>query len=333
MAAPVMVSEQANLNYREWSRIQRLGRKKVTKASIDPIAKAVLEDEISRPFPSLEKAFLKTSSLSDGRPLNGPGPSPGPPTLPAFLFTRSVSASDVVSNALTKAMGAIETSRHQRGPSFLALPLEIRKMIYSYVADYPTSQSMFDSYYRYNKSEVVGSTDKGFPHYHTPTVLLLCKQITREALPVLRARPFVLDRIPPWVPGHSFPLPLTDFITPKTLCSIRFFEILITLGQGYYIAGVWRRILNQLLDVWGKGNAVARVCVMFKICNLDYRDMWYTWELREHEQLVDIVSCFQLTPEAQHLLAMILGLSMCRWCCKGGYMLTVVDQLVWIHTL
>ena len=270
----MMVRRRTDQKFLEWTRTQRLGRKRIDRAAKDPAAQALLLDELSWPASSLGAPSLQASGVNDECPLSRPGPAP----LPGFLSTLSRQDSPA---------GAA----HRRSHSFLAFPSEVRNIIYHFAIDYPTCRSMFDSYYRYNKPDTAGDFCEVMFHYYTPTVLLLCKQVTREALTVLRSRPFVIDRIPPWVLGQSLPLPITYFVTPPTLRSIRFLEIKITLGEGTHGSGqVWRRVLDDVFAVWRDGNSVARLRVMFKLCNLEFEDMWHYWELTEYEQLVKFVS-------------------------------------------
>jgi hypothetical protein len=121
---------------------------------------------------------------------------------------------------------------------FHKLPLEIRNTIYEYSLHYPTCRDLYDAYYRqlaayqpYSVNSIPDKRAQFTVNLFTPTILLLCKDITREALAVLRLRPFIIDRVPPWIMGHSSPLPLTTLISRETLQSLRFVEIKLSLGD------------------------------------------------------------------------------------------------------
>lgn len=66
-------------------------------------------------------------------------------------------------------------------------------MIYAYSLDYPSSRDL----YRRQLSAAYQPTHTWAPRLRAPTILLLCKRITRECLPILHARTLVIDRLPP----------------------------------------------------------------------------------------------------------------------------------------
>lgn len=209
------------------------------------------------------------------------------PGLPAFL-------SDI----------AGPTSRHigegsgGRRYSFLNLPPEIRNMIYNRCVDYPSCRDLFNSYYaqdekrrkhngsEMNRHQMLEPSMKFEPDIplYTPTVLLLCKQITREALSILRTRVFVIDRIPPWVMGHPSPLPLTSFISVRTLQSVRFLEIRISLGEGSGSGRIWFRALAEFLQTV-ENHSLVKLKVMFKINNIHKLPVWLV-EIYRYERIV-----------------------------------------------
>ena len=260
-----MASLKSYQDLAEWRRTQRLGRKRIAKANSDPVAWVAFLEETLRPLsPPIASAPRATDDSSTDPPKN-------PCLSPAFLFP-------------TDADPERERPARQRpGYSFLDFPPEIRHMIYHYAVDYPSCRSLFSAYYLQRRD--------GFEiRHHTPTVLLLCKEVTREALTVLRTRPFVIDRIPPWLYGHRQPLPITWFISRETLQNIRLFEFKVTLGEGSCgSTNIWHRVLRYVFELWAERNSVARLRVMFKLCNLDFDDMWRCWELEEYEKLVDRV--------------------------------------------
>ncbi|CAJ2513504.1 Uu.00g016230.m01.CDS01 [Anthostomella pinea] len=184
--------------------------------------------------------------------------------------------------------------------SFLtSFPAEIRNMIYQYAVNYPSCRSMYDAYYSQAKRAKCRPVSRvchedcscaknpvGILEHRAPTILLLSKQITREALTVLYLRTFTIDRIPPWIMGEMHPRPITDFISEGTLQSIRFVEIKVSLGDSHHAKSgqVWLRILKDVLVAWSKKNSLVRIKVMFKVSNVNHRAVWYS-ELKDYDTL------------------------------------------------
>ncbi|RYP06638.1 hypothetical protein DL765_009412 [Monosporascus sp. GIB2] len=264
----------------DWQRTQRLGRRRVDKASKDPVARSKLLEEARLPVSSLGSPSLHSSNRDTGTNENIT-----PVRLPSFLL----SSPDSVSQALTS----------KPGYSFFKFPPEIRDMIYQYAVQYPTCLDLFASYYSQKEKRSRFACSGIKVELHTPAVLLLCKQITREALAILRSQTFVIDRIPPFIHGSSLPLPITDFISIPTLQNIRFFEFKVAVGEGNYgSAHVWRRVLENVLDAWAPKNSVVRLGVMIKLCNLAAEGLWW-WELQEYEMLVDKINNFEFRHAAK----------------------------------
>ncbi|KAJ2967502.1 hypothetical protein NUW58_g10435 [Xylaria curta] len=124
-------------------------------------------------------------------------------------------------------------------------------------------------------------------------MLLLCKQITREALTLLRLCPFVIDRIPPWIMGNSRPLPLTCLISKNTLQNLRFVEIKLSLGDGdgFFSGRVWFRVLEDVLRAWSGENSLIRLKIMIKVSNIDTDRIW-VFELKNYAAIVNMIDDF-----------------------------------------
>ena len=95
--------------------------------------------------------------------------------------------------------------------------------------------------------------------FQTPTILLLCRKITAESLPMLRARPFIIDRLPPFVSTPNAirnPLVLSDFMGRQTLQSLRHIELRVPFGQGDQGSGwAWTPIINDLFEILEEKNS------------------------------------------------------------------------------
>ncbi|KAI1377650.1 hypothetical protein F4677DRAFT_444238 [Hypoxylon crocopeplum] len=276
-----MTTVESHQKLAEWRVVEQRGRKKVLRAYKDPTTRDRLLSEIPAPT----SVILHISDTDRTSALA---------RLPAFL---------VDSPAYPGQPGQVMGYRY----SFLGtFPPEIRNMIYRYAVGYPTCRSLFDAYYSQKQrfttqvqrwQLITGSTR--LSHFakiklRTPTILLLCKQITREALAVLYLQPFIFDRLPPWLMGNSSPLSLVNFISRSTLQTLRFVQIKISLGDNtaFRSGSVWLRLLSDVLKVWSERNSLVRLQIMFKLSNVTKPNVWY-YELEDYEKLVDAFSHFE----------------------------------------
>ena len=104
------------------------------------------------------------------------------------------------------------TARMQSSPpTFLTLPGEIRNQIYAHSASASDTTAALDAFMR---SGV-------YPTLRTPTILLLNKQITREALQILRTKPLLLTFPATYdLPTQSRVPLITRFISATSLQQI-----------------------------------------------------------------------------------------------------------------
>ncbi|KAJ3559392.1 hypothetical protein NPX13_g9537 [Xylaria arbuscula] len=259
---------QAHRSYDGWKTMQRRGRQRIEKAFKDPIARAKLLAEIPSPRPVLLQPQHNEYQQAVG-------------CLPPYCAP-----------ATTKFYPSTEAIHRF---SFLgSFPAEIRNIIYQYAIDYPTCRQLSDAYYKQVESFEARNGDSptgsfAISHF-TPTVLLLCKQVTRESLSLLRLRPFVIDRIPPWVMGHPRPLPLTYLISKHTLQNLRFVEIKLSFGdtERYSSGRVWFWVLEDILRAWSGKNSLIRLRIMVKVNNIDVDAVWDI-ELRNYKELMKMV--------------------------------------------
>lgn len=260
---------QAYQNYNDWTTIQRRGRQRIEKASKDANARAKLLAEIPSPKPVLLQPLHDEIQ-------------PALSCLPSYC-------------AVTDTKASPSTDKVHRFSFLGSFPAEVRNVIYQHAIDYPTCRELSDAYYEQldaSRTRNRSSPLRSFTiRYSTPTVLLLCKQVTRESLSVLRLRPFVIDRIPPWVMGHPKPLPLTCLISKHTLQNIRFVEIKLSLGDGeMYLSGrVWFWVLEDVMRAWSGRNSLIRLKVMIKVNNIDTEALW-DFELRNYTEIMKMVS-------------------------------------------
>jgi len=177
--------------------------------------------------------------------------------IPTYPNAPPTSASCPASHATTSALRPLTSpvtvprAGHHHHPKarFLSLPPEIRNTIYAFAARYPTCEELYAGYQRQvdrhlltksrrPRRRAAGSKSDGssprYPRYkkkfRTPTILLLCRAITAECLPFFKSAKFVVDQLPPWGPGKSSPLKLTDFISRRTLQGLSEIEVYVPLG-------------------------------------------------------------------------------------------------------
>ncbi|KAI2637207.1 hypothetical protein GGS26DRAFT_475796 [Hypomontagnella submonticulosa] len=269
----------------EWRNMHHRGRNKIRKANMDPLWRARLEREML--YAKTAAAFHfseadRTSALA---------------ALPAFLF-------DCPAVDPGHHTGSDQSPSRCRYSFLTSFPAEVRNLIYHYAVGYPTCRTLYDSYYR-QKEKAKTSTEirtrttnargprRSKIALRTPTILLLCKQITREALSLLHIQPFVIDRIPPWIMGNVGPLPLVDLISKTTLQNLRLVQVKIPLGENtdFRSGRVWLELLDDVLNAWSERNSLIRLHVMFKLSNVTRPNLWH-WELQEYENIVDKLTYF-----------------------------------------
>ncbi|KAI2620095.1 hypothetical protein GGR54DRAFT_639862 [Hypoxylon sp. NC1633] len=288
-----MVGLESRKQLADWKVMQRRGRRKILMAAKDPAARAKLIAEIASPSP----VQLHISETDRASALA---------TIPAFLVdgpARHPDPSDQQSDRQSDRQS--ERQPGEEGSFLTILPPEIRDMIYYHAVGYPTCRSLYDSYYD-QKDKVRAkielrprSTNTRVARHpmiplRTPTVLLLCKQITREALRILYLQPFVIDRIPPWLMGNTWPLNLSSFISKSTLQNLRFVQIKISLGDSdeFRVGRVWLRLLADVISAWSQHNSLVRLEVMFKLSNVAMPNLW-DYELMDFDEITRVLKHFE----------------------------------------
>ncbi|KAM7199916.1 hypothetical protein V8F20_005565 [Naviculisporaceae sp. PSN 640] len=229
-----------------------------------------------------------------------PGSGLGDPEHMVEQILRESSPMNAISTALPSGL---PTKRPlglvpERTPfSFFHFPGEIRNYIYSYSLHWPTTQELYrayysqvDEHYRYealHPDEPKRPLPTYKPKFRTPTILLLCRQITLECLGILQHRTLVIDGMPPWERGDPRPLPITNFIPKTTFQAIRRLEIKIPMGLGSFGSGwVWSGIACDLFDMLREKNSFEHLRVVFVIRYSPGNGAWRTSEQR-HLELID----------------------------------------------
>ncbi len=163
-------------------------------------------------------------------------------------------------------------------------------MIYDISLQWPDSTALYQGYnkkieeYYYQKITAGwGDSDSNnndepevlppaFPAFDgrlsTPTILLLCRAVTAECLPMLRSRRLVVDRLPPWLPGQPAPMRVSQFLGRLTVQSLRHLEIRMSLGQGRLGSGwAWITVVDDLFGVLLERNRFETLRVMVRMCD------------------------------------------------------------------
>lgn len=139
----------------------------------------------------------------------------------------------------------------------LALSSELRNIIYDYALSWPDLSVAFQEIEgslspRQSVSGPLCSIPKPrfstFGELRTPTILLLNRQITSEALEILREKPLILTRPPPYVLQLAKPMDITEFIPEATLQKLR--KVVLEMNFDTGDAQYWLKMVELLLDVW-----------------------------------------------------------------------------------
>ncbi|RDW69593.1 hypothetical protein BP6252_08613 [Coleophoma cylindrospora] len=145
------------------------------------------------------------------------------------------------------------------------LPPELRNLVYDYALDWPQLSTLL-MHVRRDEHPKISPAQKGplpalpatcsssLTILETPTILLLNRQITQEALRVLRQKPLILDSSLP-----SAGMCITEYIGPTTLQHVRLMVLDIALSQSN--ATAWLRMVEVLLDLLRATNSLTRLVV------------------------------------------------------------------------
>ncbi|POS81149.1 hypothetical protein DHEL01_v200472 [Diaporthe helianthi] len=175
--------------------------------------------------------------------------------------------------------------------SFFDFPPEIRNMIYNISLLRPACADLYRAYYKKNAARPKAKR-WARPHLKTPTILLLCKRITDESMPILRARWLIIDRLPPCAPplpdGKGGFMRMADFIGRETLQRLEYIDLRVGLGEGPLGSGwIWNRMLDELLAILREKNALVHFRLLIRRCDEDdNRSIWSTeytaeWDIRK----------------------------------------------------
>lgn len=243
--------------------------------------------------PERSRNTVPTSPRRQPDPPNAHGP-PGPlPSSSAMLRSSTTKPSrprrDGGGNGPALSEHPSGAAREARRFSFFDFPAEIRNMIYHCSLHRPDSADLYRSYYRQAAARPRGQRWHR-AHLRTPTILLLCRRITDESMPVLRAGWFVIDRLPPCMPpmpdGRGGFLRMSNFIGRETLQRLHYIDLRIGLGEGPLGSGwIWNRVLDELLGILSERNALVHFRLLIRRCNQEDSPSIWTTEVTEEGQI------------------------------------------------
>lgn len=207
--------------------------------------------------------------------------------------------------------------------SFFDFPAEIRNIIYDHTLHWPDCVDLYRCFYRQiptHPSNDDNTDSKPHPsqyqrRFKTPTILLLCRRITEESLPILKSRWLVIDRLPPFVvPGGL--MRLTDFIGRRTLQGAHHIDLRIGLGEGPLGSGwIWTRLLDDLLAVLGERNALAKLRLLIRMCNRPMASRW-DQERRYNQDIRKVCLIFHTHPPTARPI----------FRCKKGFIILLTQE-------
>ena len=182
--------------------------------------------------------------------------------------------------------------------SFFDFPAEIRNIIYHCSLHRPDCADLYRSYYRQAAAQPRGQRWHR-THLKTPTILLLCRRITDESMPVLRAQWFIIDRLPPCMApmpdGRGGFLRMSNFIGRETLQRLHYIDLRIGLGEGPLGSGwIWNRVLDELLGILTERNALVHFRLLIRRCNQEDSPSIWTTEVTEEVQVRKVCGHFPL---------------------------------------
>ncbi|KAI1342535.1 hypothetical protein F5Y15DRAFT_373081 [Xylariaceae sp. FL0016] len=160
--------------------------------------------------------------------------------------------------------------------SFFILPPEIRLKVYENALSWPDLATCFSSWQcdeleedlledkracegKYAPRSSVDVRQVLPQHYTTPSCLLLCRQITHEALPVLYAQPLHISKPTPYSQLMARPLDITHFISELALQRAQHVVLEMDLERASWS---WTRVVDTLLDVWHDANSLRKLDVV-----------------------------------------------------------------------
>jgi len=213
-------------------------------------------------------------------------------------------------------------SSYHSGPSstfpFLSLPFELRVLIYSYGHKWPDIRYLWkdqNSWILYQREKLYKQSKTPDSHsatrsrlprcqtpvfkvkYSTPTILLLNRQISDEAIEVIYNTPLYLK-----TPSSGLDIPrryrildITKFFSRGTLQKLRrvHLDMKLTIdlkARGFSCVAGWPGIIHGLVDAWEERNRLERIeaCGCYEPVSKDLG--WSFRESAHHTSVIILLS-------------------------------------------
>lgn len=159
---------------------------------------------------------------------------------------------------------------------FTQIPRELRDIVYDYVLNWPDS-----NHYKWARPSIPK------PILHTPSILLLNRQVSMEARSRVNRKQFLLCSVPRHLDIRQEKYDITSFISKTTLQNIPL--VTIQIESFPLVDPSWPMILHTLLHVWGKKNKLKKLEVI--------SESWLTEEeannFKASNSICQKVSCAQ----------------------------------------
>lgn len=169
--------------------------------------------------------------------------------------------------------------------SFLNLPAEIRSIIYDLVLGYPDCSQLYSVYYGQIRSQDHRNDSQEDSllqrrpvfdgKFHTPSILLLCRRITEECLPILKSHTFIINRLPPfrsskmWTQeeGGGTQMRLGQFVGRATFQNLQHLDLRISICEGPIgSAWLWKRVVDELHEILSGRNRLVTMRLLLRVC-------------------------------------------------------------------
>lgn len=185
---------------------------------------------------------------------------------------------------------------------FLELPLELRNPIYSYSIQWPDVSKTFEHFANWRSYKARCKEEKcttlsakpDFEEMRTPTILLLNRKTTAEALEILYQQPLMLTLPSPHPMPFPNPVYITEFISEPTLQNVKTVTLDMNLNFNrlncYGDANGWTRTVKALLEIWRKKNNLRWVEVRGQYIELSKALGWTFAEAAHHKNVVELMS-------------------------------------------
>ncbi|KAK3680033.1 hypothetical protein LTR78_000410 [Recurvomyces mirabilis] len=187
--------------------------------------------------------------------------------MPAMAIRKRSNTSNIDTDRKRRRLTRSQEQQIRGVFPFLALPAELRMVVYDYAIDTAGARKLLQCYYDKIRDATTTEISKimgPLVYFRTPTILLLNKQIHREAYELVPKRQLTFDH------GLLDLADLQDFVSPAllhTVSSITINDSGHPLFKSNMIAASWMgymTLLEQLADVLSRGHKLKTFEISFE---------------------------------------------------------------------